>query len=298
MTYRRAAGRKAAANVSATAKNMIVVGAPRSGTSLTAGVFGHRGYFVGAMEEEHMREGDDGNPFGYFEADELIVRNVAVLRRAGFLHHNTWLFEMISETSIAAVGTLEPEPRDREFVQWYQTRSPWMWKDPRLCFTLRYWWRLMDPQTTGVILVRRPFPHIYNSFRRRGWCAEGPDARVRLEQRIGRHVRAVEEVIDSLRIPHLDVDYEDFLKRPERVAEMLSGFCGSTFTVEDLNVRPELNHTTLHGRLSSRLRASLNHGWLRHVKFLRPLVPRRALTLVFPEKEFENRANQAPRAPV
>lgn len=275
--------------MTARAKNIIVVGAPRSGTSLTAGVFARKGYFVGSIEEEHMREGDDGNPFGYFEADELIERNVEVFRRAGFPHHNTWLFEAISEAAIARIASLDVAESDRAFARSYDARSPWMWKDPRLCFTLGYWWKLMDPSTTAVIIVRRAFDHIHNSFRRRGWCAEGEEAKARLRERIDRHVGAAEATVTSLRIPHLSLRYEDFLEQPGMVAAELSDFCGVSFAVGDLNVRPELNHTSARGRLSARLRISLERGWLRHIRFVRPLVPRRVLSLLFPERKYERK---------
>ena len=70
------------------------------GTSLTAGVFGRCGYFVGNITERHMREGDAGNPFGYFEADDVIAKNVELFQRAGFKFHNTWLFYPITEAAI------------------------------------------------------------------------------------------------------------------------------------------------------------------------------------------------------
>ena len=268
-------------------RNIIVVGAPRSGTSLTAGIFARCGYFVGDISQRHMREGDAGNPFGYFEADDVIARNVELFQRAGFTFHNTWLFDSITEPAIERLERMPPSDEHRRFVEFYQNHTPWMWKDPRLCFTLAYWWKFMDPNTTGVVLVRRAFGQIHNSFRRRGWCRDGDEARTRLQHCIDRHLEVAEAAIGAMHIPHLEIEYSQCLENPEGVASQLSRFCGCPIAADMLNVRPELNHSTFKGRLAARLRMSLDRGWLRHVRFVRPLIPKRLITAVLPEKRYE-----------
>jgi hypothetical protein len=273
--------------MSRTVRNILIVGAPRSGTSLTAGAFARHGYFIGRIEEEHMREGDAGNPFGYFEADDVIDANVELFEAAGFPHHNTWLFDEIGEDAIRRIDELEPRGEHRKLMALYDTHAPWVWKDPRLCFTLGYWWKIVDPARTGVVLVRRDFDQIYTSFRRRGWCREGEAVRAALEERIERHLQAAQETIQRLDIPHIAVEYAECTEDPEAVSRHLTEFTGTTFDPANLNVRPELNHSTGRGRLAARLRMSLDAGWLRHAKFLKPLVPRRLLNAILPEKRFE-----------
>lgn len=269
-------------------KNVIIVGAPRSGTSLTAAIFARKGYYVGGIEKADAREGDDNNPFGYFEADGLIERNVQVFRRAGFNFHNTWLFDMISERSLADIAAMDPCDEHRRFVESYKGRSPWLWKDPRLCFTLSYWWKLMDPATTGVLLVRREPSEVYRSFRRMGWCDATGTARARVYKRIERHLRAAEEAASSSQISHCAVDYCDYASRPAMVARRISTFCGLDLSMEDLNVHVDLNHSTVRGRVASHLRMSLDHGALRHLRLLRRLVPPHWLAVLLPEKKYGN----------
>ena len=57
-------------------KNALVIGMPRSGTSLTANVLAGKGYYVGTSRLSSLQHGDNHNPFGYFEADDVVERNV------------------------------------------------------------------------------------------------------------------------------------------------------------------------------------------------------------------------------
>ncbi len=272
--------------------NVLVVGAPRSGTSLTAAAFASAGWHVGERKQPHIRDGDDGNPFGYFEADDLVERNVDVLRAAGFIHHNTWLFDEISEESIARVDQLVPTQAHREFVEQCNRQAPWMWKDPRLCFTLRYWWKLMDPARTRVVLIRRNFDQIHNSFVRRNWCKTGKAVKEDLRRRISRHLQAAEEAIGRLNIPAIEIQYEDCIRQPDYVERRVAAFCGAKRESFNLNARPELNHGSTRGRVAARVRRSLDAGILRRIKFMKPLLPAWLLTVAMPEKRYERASTE------
>ena len=78
-----------AAHLSSTAFNAIIVGMPRSGTSLTAGIFARKNYYVASDTSRELRPGDQFNPFGYWEAEPLTNYNAALLGMAGFGFHNT-----------------------------------------------------------------------------------------------------------------------------------------------------------------------------------------------------------------
>ena len=93
--------------------------------------------------------------------------------------------------------------------------------------------------------------------------------------------------IEAMHIPHLEIAYSQCLDNPEDVASQLSRFCGCPIAVDMLNVRPELNHSTIKGRLAARIRMSLDRGWLRHARFVRPLLPKKLITAILPEKKYE-----------
>lgn len=269
--------------------NILVIGAPRSGTSLTTAIFARKGYHVGPMEEEGVRSGDEHNPFGYFEADDVIAQNVALFRRVGYAEHNTWLEQPITDAEIRALGALEPSDEDRAFLETYRAREPWVWKDPRLTLTLGYWWRLMDPERIRVVFAARDPRDILNSFLRMGWCTEAADSKAEALRRIHQHLQAARDAIAQHDIPHIEINYREYLDDPEGVARRLGAFCGIELSAADLNVQPDLAHTSVRGRFSAWLRRQIDHGSLKPLRRLRPLVPDWVLRAVFPEKKYVRR---------
>ncbi len=265
-------------------KNVIIVGPPRSGTSLTAAVFARRGYYVGPIASSAIRDGDDNNPYGYFEADALVEQNVAILREAGFDFHNTWKYEAISASAIERIRDMPACSSQRHFVSEHADHQPWMWKDPRLCFTLPVWARIVPPASTVIVVVRRKTEEILRSFLRMGWCEDTPESRRRAAEAIELHAACAAWSATATGLPHLFVDYADYLRDAAGVAGELSRLCDVALDAADLNVRPELSHSCLRGRLSARLRRSLDDGALRPLRVLRPIVPQSLLAALFPEK--------------
>ncbi len=270
-------------------KNVVIVGMARSGTSLSAAIFAGQGYFMGESAEAHIRHGDDHNPFGYFEADDLISANVDVLQRSGFASHNTWLFESISPESVRQVSHLLPMERHRRLVERYEANKPWLWKDPRLCFTLAYWWKLLDRSNTAVVMIHRDPEQIYRSFRRMGWCPSGDEPRQELIRRCHQHLRAGMETVESLGIPHIVVDYTDYLAIPDVVARRLSDFCELELSARDLNVRHELNHSGGMGRISAYARIHLSKLPPGLLTILARIIPSSVQAVVLPERKYVKR---------
>jgi hypothetical protein len=266
------------------AKNALIVGPPRSGTSLASSILAGAGYHVGSILHPRDRLGDDHNPFGYFEADEVVECNAAILHRSGYRFHNTWTFAPIEPASAKRVADLPPKERDRHLVARYESRSPWLWKDPRLCFTLPYWWKLVDPDRTVVYLTTRDPRDAYPSFLRKGWCRSGIAERRRVTDLVRQHARAAKETVQSLGIPHVTVDYAEYTADPHAVAERLSRAFGVGLSVSDLNFHPELDHSGLRGRFSAHVRRHLKRLPREQVERVARLVPDRVVGFLFPER--------------
>lgn len=267
-------------------RNALIIGMPRSGTSLTAAVLARKGYYVGGSRLSAFQHGDDHNPFGYFEADDVVERNVEIFRRVGFPFQNTWRFDPLSSEQARAIRDLAPTEADRELVAAYDARAPWLWKDQRLCFTLPYWWKLLDPRTTRVLVVRRKPRHIYESFVRMGWCARDEEQERRVERLVEQHLGAAGAALDALSIPHIEVDYADYASAPGRVARHIGQFLEVELTGADLNVRPELDHTRPRGAVSARLRTLIKRLPRGPVRQAERLLPRWVVTLLFPERRY------------
>lgn len=263
-------------------RNVIIVGPPRSGTSLTSDIFARQGYHTG----DGLRRGDDGNPFGYYEAEDLIAANVGLFEAVGFPHHNTWKFEPITAEQVAALGRLQPHDAHRLLIEKWNAHSPWMWKDPRFAITLEYWAQFMDREATGIILTRRDPEDVLLSFHRKGWCDTTAADRRRALSIIEQHANNAAEVIERLELPHITIDYTEYASAPAEVAARISDFTGLSLTTADLNFRSELDHSTGSSRLAGHVRVLLKKLPRGPLKALSRFVPQQVQSLLIPERRF------------
>ncbi len=263
-------------------RSVIVLGMPRSGTSMVAGVFAHQGYFVAKDAEHELRTEDEHNPGGYWEADTFVEMNAEVLSEGGFPFHNTWLFEQMTDVAAERITRLSPLPAHERFVEEYESRAPWLWKDPRLCYTLPYWWPMVDPDRTGVVIVRRDPEAIYQSFVRLGWREPSAAAREDVLSRVDHHMRAARAAVASRSIPFEEVAYEDFKARPREIADKLSRLLDLSLTPGDLGYSRALNRSGARGRLATRLRLFARYLPAGVRAAAKKVMPRRLLRYLFP----------------
>jgi hypothetical protein len=231
-------------------KNVLVVGMARSGTSLSASIFVNKGYFVADDSTNQLQAANKNNRNGYWELEELKDASGRVFSAVGFQPHNTWTEEPIAPDQAEAIFSLEYFEEDKALLERYKDKQPWMLKDPRFCYTLAYWWRLMDAETTAVLFVTRDPNEIWRSFQRIQWG----DARARNKadfiRRIEDHIQFARETIRRLDIPHLEVDYSDYAAKPAEIARKLSACFDLELTPEDIGYESKYNHSGFRGNIS------------------------------------------------
>lgn len=255
---------------------------PRSGTSMTAAIFARLGYFVAEDEKKQLRQGDEYNPAGYFEAAPLIDANAQVFAAAGFQFDNTWLYEPISTAQANAIYDVPAEESHRQLAAKYDQHSPWVWKDPRLCYTLAYWWPLVNHSNTVVLLLKRDPKQIFQSFLRVDWRRNTSKDKQDTFKRVDEHMAAAERAIEKLAIPHITIHYSDYAQQPDEIARRMSEFFAVDLQANQLGYSGKLNNSTLRGkcmRLADNI-ADLVPDKIR--KFIKRCIPRRLLRMLFP----------------
>jgi Sulfotransferase family len=134
------------------ARNCLVLGCGRSGTSLTAGLLAGAGYFMG---DAPVGPGvTEGNPKGQFEDPEINGINEDLLGRAirryrrrlvNKLFHCSRRRELRLRYSHRWLAALPPNvsipttPELAERIRKLTTREPFCFKDPRFSYTLKSW---------------------------------------------------------------------------------------------------------------------------------------------------------------
>ena len=126
-------------------RNCLILGSGHSGTSMAAGVLSRTGYFMG----KDLYPGDEGNPKGYFEDQEINQINEELLGQVvpprpsgtvGELFFKTrpvdgqrWVAMVPPGSSISCPSHLA------ERIKLITKNEPFCLKDPRFCYTLPAW---------------------------------------------------------------------------------------------------------------------------------------------------------------
>ncbi len=268
--------------MSAKPKNVIILGMARSGTSLSASIFARQGYFIDA--DDALAATDPLNPKGYYESLSLNQLNAQILRSTGFAHDNTWIYSAITPAQIAKLDTHTLDTAYRNFLAGCEQRSPWVWKDPRLCYTLGCWWPLLAATNTMVLLIRRDPRAIFNSFVRAGWRKPNARQKQLTLERTEQHISNALRLIAAHDIPHICLHYEDFRRNPDAIICAISQATQLNLTTADLGYDDRFNHHTFFGKLGTRidqLVSRLPKHWINRIK---RIVPKTLLMKLYPER--------------
>jgi len=265
-------------------KNAIVVGMPRSGTSMVTNIFAQSGYFAVEDESSDLRAGDEFNPSGYWEAQDLIDANVEIFGAVGYSPHNTWLKEAITTEQAEQILQLTPTEKHIQLVKKYNSHKPWVWKDPRLCYTIGYWWPLLDHTNTRVIFLKRDSKEIYSSFLRLNWRTSGQEGRDDVMQRINHHISNAADSIARFKIPHIEVSYSDFAEQPEDTSKKIGEFFDIDLNVDALGFDKKLNTSGLRGAI---MKIAMKTGGLLPDSLkmmIKNMLPKFLLKAIFPHR--------------
>ena len=143
-------------------RSLLILGAGRSGTSMTAGLFARTGAYMG----EDFHEPRLANPLGFYEDAEINRLNDNVILRmlrAGWRklywrvgpamhrHPNAlWLASPRSPRLVSIPGEI------RERMCEHFRRQPFCLKDPRFSITLPVWRPYLPPRTRFLVVFRDP----------------------------------------------------------------------------------------------------------------------------------------------
>ena len=151
--------------------NCLILGAGRSGTSLTAHLLHGAGYHVCRTQQPPP---DEGNPLGYFEDLEVVQTNEAILvpfygskwrrllravrRKPNIVGLGAWLLDL--DPSLLKAVRLRSAGADK-FRDLF-TRTPFAYKDPRFSFTLGVLAQIIPTNTAYLCVFRHPL-HVVES---------------------------------------------------------------------------------------------------------------------------------------
>lgn len=191
------------------AAQVVLLGATRSGTSVTAGVLAGLGVNFGS----NLRPADSRNPFGYFEDRDFLDLNRRILAAAG---GNS--FQPPARDDILA----QRRRFEDEIAELVASRDErlWGWKTTNTCLTLELFLpHLSNPRL--ILLTRDPLATARSQV-------SFTDGQLRLTESLRVVVTYYARLLDVVErheeIPHFSLSYEELLREPVATASRLTHF--------------------------------------------------------------------------
>src|SRR5262245_37498881 len=118
-----------------------------SGSSVLAGLLTRAGYWPG---DATYKKPD----YDTFENLRLIEANRKLIAEAGYKGDHEHEFSADAVQRIARSRGSLPHAPFAEFLAECDRHKPWVWKDPRLWLTIRFWDALLPRDTAFILLTR------------------------------------------------------------------------------------------------------------------------------------------------
>lgn len=205
-------------------KNVIILGPGRTGSSILAGMIAHNRFYIN-MESIQSR---DGYPDGDYENPELVALNKDIFFESGYGHHKIKFDRSVDIESMEKLGRTGDIEKYKNFVAKCDQNSPWLWKDPRLCYTIFFWKDMLDVNDVDIIFITRDPYQIFKSYMKYQVFFTKQDVYRKYDEQVG----AVENFLRNTQMDVLRVDYEELKDIPVLV-EKLNGHLNTNIKMED-----------------------------------------------------------------
>ena len=226
-------------------KNAIILGAGRTGSSVLAGLVYQAGYYINA----EVIEPRNRYPLGDYENPELQEMNRKIFQSVNYP------FDVVQHDrypSVDKIKALKWENDDnstyKKFLQKNEANHPWLWKDPRLSFTIHFWGRGVDHENTVFIHATRNPYQIFISHNKK-WIKFTKESVYRTNREEVASVRAFAE---EYGIDMLEIDHSELTEKPREVISQLNERLETDLSMEDFNRvfrRPKKFGLIEHGKL-------------------------------------------------
>lgn len=206
-------------------KNVIILGAGRTGSSFLAGLISHRRFYI----EKDSISSRDSYPDGDYENPDLKALNKKILKLSGYDHPKIDKSETASIEKIKSITVDSKNNVYKEFIARCEMNKPWLWKDPRLCYTIHFLDRFLDKNNINFIKITRDPYLVFRSHSKHhiSYSLKSVIQTYHLEN------VAVDDYLSEKEIRFLNVDYSEL--KNENIIYKLNDFLGTSITTDDYN---------------------------------------------------------------
>nr|WP_321399864.1 sulfotransferase [uncultured Desulfobacter sp.] len=205
-------------------ENVIILGAGRTGSSFLSGLISHSRYYI----EKAGISQRDFYPGGDYENPELKELNKKILWDSGYKHLKAMTAIPVNVEAIKKLrDSSESKKIYTDFLAKCDENSPWLWKDPRLCFTIYFWDPLLNLDNIKFIKITRDPYLVFRSHTKKVILGSFKD----IVQTYHQENVSVDNYLTDRKLPFLNLDYSEL--SDVKIIEKLNGFLGTDITSED-----------------------------------------------------------------
>lgn len=135
--------------------NLIILTTGLSGSSVLTGLIARAGYWTG--ERTHVKNNSTGS-YNTYENSKLVELNNQLIKLTKCtITPHSW-YDRSLFARFEAIDSGIDRQQFRQFIDECNEHSPWIWKDPKLWFTLAFWLDLLGEKNVRcIVLYRDPY---------------------------------------------------------------------------------------------------------------------------------------------
>jgi hypothetical protein len=202
-------------------KNVIILTSGLTGSSVLTGLITRAGYWAG--DRTHKKA-----EYDTYENEELIELNRRIFKQANY--HGDYLMDFSPEVLEKISALSSDDGQYAGFIDKCDQHGPWVWKDPRLWLTIRFWKKFVDLNDCKFIVLTRGFRQLWVSTILRGQIVSYDDSK-RFEIQVR---ESAADFLKSRGASYIRLQYEDLILQPEQTIAKLNEYLETSLTLEDL----------------------------------------------------------------
>jgi hypothetical protein len=204
-------------------KNAIILTPGLAGSSVLTALVARAGYWTG----DHTFKKED---YDTHENEQLVDLNKRLFSAAGYRGDYTMEFSPTPVERIAALyGRIDPKPYE-DFLMLCNQNRPWIWKDPRLWLTIRYWRHFLNRDECAYIILTRDLWQMWLSTTLRRQIQTFDY----LQRYVDGIVGSVKAYLEDSGGQYLSLEYEELILRPEPAIAQINQLLGTELVLDDL----------------------------------------------------------------
>jgi len=241
-------------------KNIVILGPGRTGSSLLAGLIAKDRYYI----NQDAIATRDGYPDGDYENPDLVELDKAIFFESGYGHHKIRFDRSVDIQKMAAWAEKCAPEKYKKFVEKCEQHKPWLWKDPRLCYTIYFWKSFIDLKDIKLIFITRDHDQIFRSYTKYKVFFTKADVYKKYDEQVA----AVENLIQQENLDVLRIHY-DALKNKDALIKKLNTYLGTEILPSDYDAVRRTKISKKESELSFQIRYGLGVGKLKLQRWLK-----------------------------